>query len=909
MSNRIPPDITLDVKRLAEVPLGRAGRAVLVDGPPACGKTTVVRQIVGRAVAVGYVAATATCAHTERKLPFGVLSQLAYGSGRGREGDPDIEALSELFTATAVPTDEAELLQLCHRLCNAIIAISERVPLVIAVDDVRRGDVPSLHVLLQLIRRLDSARVLVVFSDDLRLPATFLPLRYELLRLHDLHRVQVGPLTVGQVSSRVGGELGVGALDRTNFMGFTGGNPLLLDALLTDLSEAGEPRELGYGHAFLSCLHRNEPIFLDAVRAMAVFGPAAPAELSRVAGHELGQISQVLAALEDCGLLAESGFRHEVARQAVLADTPATEQEILHRRAARLLRDRGGTATAITGHLLLAGRITDPWSADMLLEAAEQALPRNELVAAVELLHRALDCCPDRDRRIAIQARLVSTEWRINPSTAARHLSAMLSAFRAEQLPVQDALMLVKNLLWHGRMADAESILSQLRSNSAATELMPSFEQWLTCTYAGLARPRTVQHRHTDSLLTRVELWPQAVEVLTDVLVAGHTEDIVRRAEAVLRERQLAHGLSGRPDALIFALFSLIYSDRSETASVWCETLLADPGVRHGPMLHAALMLTAAECALRRGDHLKAAELVTETFALVSPGGWGVHVGLPLSIRILALTRMGRLEEARAAVGQPVPDAMFTDRHGLHYLYSRGYFFLAVGRYQAALGDFLLCGELLTRWGLGGGCAPVPWRTAAAEAWLALGNRDQTRTLIHEQLSRPGTDSARARGQALRLLAQTSAAKRRPRLLNEAASLCESVDDKYELARALHDLAQAQRALGENKLARRVTRRAWRVAKMCDAAPLCDDLMPVGGDVIDSELLPKQQYGIDQLTHSEHRVAALASAGMTNREIADRLFVTQSTVEQHLTRVFRKLGIKQREQLPPELAVDRSKSA
>ncbi|WP_327224722.1 helix-turn-helix domain-containing protein [Kibdelosporangium aridum] len=56
------------------------------------------------------------------------------------------------------------------------------------------------------------------------------------------------------------------------------------------------------------------------------------------------------------------------------------------------------------------------------------------------------------------------------------------------------------------------------------------------------------------------------------------------------------------------------------------------------------------------------------------------------------------------------------------------------------------------------------------------------------------------------------------------------------------------------------------------------------------------------LTRAELRVAALAAQGCVNREIAERLFITPSTVEQHLTRVFKKLGITGRDFLPTSLS-------
>lgn len=60
--------------------------------------------------------------------------------------------------------------------------------------------------------------------------------------------------------------------------------------------------------------------------------------------------------------------------------------------------------------------------------------------------------------------------------------------------------------------------------------------------------------------------------------------------------------------------------------------------------------------------------------------------------------------------------------------------------------------------------------------------------------------------------------------------------------------------------------------------------------------------GIESLTASERRIAELAGEGLTNREIAQSLFVTARTEEGHLTNVFRKLNLDSREQIPTALA-------
>lgn len=62
-------------------------------------------------------------------------------------------------------------------------------------------------------------------------------------------------------------------------------------------------------------------------------------------------------------------------------------------------------------------------------------------------------------------------------------------------------------------------------------------------------------------------------------------------------------------------------------------------------------------------------------------------------------------------------------------------------------------------------------------------------------------------------------------------------------------------------------------------------------------MVPQEAKRLSSLTNAERRVAVLASHGYSNPEIAKRLFVTASTVEQHLTRVYRKLTIKRRKDL------------
>ncbi|WP_413114784.1 AAA family ATPase [Streptomyces sp. CY1] len=891
--------------------LVRPGQALLVDGPLACGKTTLLRSFAERASESGYLTISATCSPSERDLPFGVVSQLARGAWKSPGGPPEVPGLPDILRGAGDPVDRAGIARLCHRLCTSLIDHAEHTPLLLAVDDVRHSDPASAAFLLQLVRRLDSARIAAVFTDDLSLSSS-LPLRYELLRAQHLRRIGLGPLSPGQVAEVVVAELGETARRHVgDILAATGGNRLLLHTLLSDYREYGEARQTGYGQSFLSCLHRNEPIFLDVVRALAVVGSALPAaDLAWLTGHEPEPISQVLAALTGAGLMDEGAFRQETARLSVLNDMPAQARRTLHQRAARLLHDQGRPAATIARHLVRAGQIPDSWSAEVLLEVAEQVAVGEEASIAVDLLEQSFEQCPHEERRAALRAKLAEAEWKINPSTATRHHAPLYGAVRAGRLGLPDSVTLLMQLLWKGGLSEVEGLLAHLRADPAATDQLHAIEAALTCTYPWLAERRAAPPHHGGAAATRAAAWPRAGTVLADVLTGGQTHDTVRRAEEVLRELQLGHDPACHEQAGLFALLALVYGGRNDLASAWCEGALGETGGGpHVPMRQAVLSAARSEIALRRGDLAEAAEQSRAALTHASPGAWGVAIGLPLGALILACTRMGRHEEAGFHVAQTVPNAMFKSSYGLHYLYARGHYFLAAGRHQAALADFLLCGELLTDWGLSSGCDPVPWRIGAAEAWLAQGNHDQARILVYQQLSRPHTDGARARGQSLRLLAATSSAKRRPQLLNEAVGLFTEQEDKYELARTLWDLSQAYHALGEKKQARRTMRRAWHVAKMCDAASLYEEWLPADDQGHATGPTPKSDTAIERLTHSERRVASLAAMGYTNREIAGKLYVTASTVEQHLTRVFRKLDIKHREQLPTELYADRMELA
>jgi DNA-binding CsgD family transcriptional regulator len=179
---------------------------------------------------------------------------------------------------------------------------------------------------------------------------------------------------------------------------------------------------------------------------------------------------------------------------------------------------------------------------------------------------------------------------------------------------------------------------------------------------------------------------------------------------------------------------------------------------------------------------------------------------------------------------------------------------------------------------------PAPW-----QAWL-----DQP-----ERVERFGTPAARAA--ALRAAAASSVGTARIDLLEQAVeALCES-PRRAALAEALGELGRALRHAGRRAAARSALRASLDLSQrlgLTDAAAQALDELRIAGARPRRDLLS----GPDSLTAAELRVAEVAARGLSNRDIAASLFLSPKTVEMHLGRVYRKLGIGSRAELAGGLA-------
>jgi DNA-binding CsgD family transcriptional regulator len=890
------------------------GTIAVIRGPVASGKTTVLQAFADRAVAAGATYCGAVASRAERGLPLGVLDQLfashllpaaiAASAAEligprtltGELGEPEPETISPWLAGVS------------EGLLRLLVQLAEDGPVVIAVDDMQYADVASLHGLSYFARRAVASPILMVLTECAQaLPADRL-LRAEILRQGNCHGICLDPLSPASVASLLGAYLDPAAARHLALAchGLTGGSPLLVHALAQDAraSADGGPAALVPGAAFRSavvtCLHRHEPPVVELGQAVAVLAEnARPDLLGELLEVSPESAARALAALTASGLLELGHFRHPVARQAVLDHMTADERAALHGRAACTLHRTGATSAILAGHLVAARRIGARWTVPVLREAAAHALADGEADRAIGYLRRAAGECADEQQRATIRFALAAAEWPRDPECATRHLADLVTDARAGRLDHDSLGELAYYLLWAGDTGHAAEILAVLDIGPAGLTSgpaefpphHPAFRSPLDFLYPDQGR-RARQAARDAAGSAPAALGPAPLGPAP----LGPAPD------AILAERRLNDPTLVSVTA---AMMALIGADLLDRAASWCDMLRQESGASEGsPLHHAVLTAFRAMIEFRQGNLPAAQDHARTALSLMTKKAWGVAIGGPLSVLLLTTTARRHLQDAAEGLRIPVPDAMFGTFYGLLYLYARGEYYLATGRPQTALTDFTDCGNRMILWELD---LPglLPWRIKVAEAHLVTGNHLKARELAKEQLALAGSRFSRTRGIALRTFALTSHPGQRTALLRESAEVLRHTSARLELAYTFTELSQAYLELGEHGRAQWAARQARNLAERCGAQALQATLSTVDtggrapGQGVDAKLLA-------QLSDAEQRVAMLAAYGYTNGQIAHKLYITVSTVEQHLTRVYRKLGVAGRAELPVEFSLPRA---
>lgn len=359
-------------------------------------------------------------------------------------------------------------------------------------------------------------------------------------------------------------------------------------------------------------------------------------------------------------------------------------------------------------------------------------------------------------------------------------------------------------------------------------------------------------------------------------------ETIVRRSELVLDTE------SDAPDAgcLWLALLALVYADRCAEAAAYCTRLLSAERGDIPFRVFEALTLIRARIDAQSGRPAAAIEAMRPLLRRgVSPS----LRGMALAWLVEALVQIGDLSSARCLFEDRMSSVEALPDHA-HVLAARGALHRAEGELERSLADYLACGKVLTALNVANP-AIVPWRSRAALVAAALGRCDLAAALADDELAAARRwGSPGAVGRALHAVGMARRDSRSVAALERAVELLEFAEARYELMGALCDLGQLHAVEGDAQRSRRAVAAATELAAAAGSRPVLQRAGSVLGTL-------DNQHRETGLTRQERKIAGLALRGLSNKDIAEELFLTVRTVEFHLSNVYRKLGISGRRQL------------
>ncbi|GAA1602777.1 AAA family ATPase [Kribbella sancticallisti] len=908
------------------------GKVLVIEGEAGIGKTRLVGETRALAKERGFVRMQATGDELESAMAWGVVRQMVERSisrysGATREAiiaGPTGRALEALDKANPDAGD-AEVARTMHALWWVAVDLASPRPLLITVDDAQWSDLPSLRFLSYLSKRVADLPIALVVAT--RPPPDRLGPLAELTVSRHVERLLPRPLSrdgIVALTKDRGADPAEPVVDAV--LAASGGNPFLAESLLDELNALDRPltdpataaavQSLGSSTVSRTLLGRLSPDALKLGGALAVLGARADLWLAgSVAQLPEATLSAAIKELVAANLVAAAAdqlsFVHPVIRESMRATLGPVEKAALHARAAEVLYAERAPAGRIAAHLVNAASGTLPDATDILREAAATSLAAGDTQIAAGYLARALDGSPTDQ---GIQAQLGLALLRAGDARAARrHLRA---AAAASEVQARAELL--------GAAATATAALDG--PLAAVGELTKTLEGWpdgparltlearlgIIRSFLPGERKKASEHLHRFADLpgdTSDERTLLALLAQCGRYEVSPSSEVLRTAERALRRGALFTDSAGQADTLVgwlLAMMSLIGADGVDLARE--EIARAQDWVRrNGSPIEFSMVANVADFLAWRCGDLPAVEADADgVLAAVAPE--------ELSPQVVALRATAVNFGAYAALerGDPAAAAAlladFDEQTADAPRVIAGMWLHEV-RARVALEQDDPLGALDHAYRLRDEMAAahldppaVPWRTPAAWALLRLGSEDsvaEARQLASDQLDLARRwGAASDLGVALRLTAKVDVGQgaRRATTLEEAVAVLERSPARLELAKALVDLGEAYRVVGRRTDAREMLARAGELAAVCGSAVVrqrAAEALQALGDRPRS----LSSSGQDSLTASERRVAGLAVSGRTNRDIAHELFVSPKTVENHLGRIYVKLGITGRREL------------
>lgn len=899
-------------------------RLVLIEGQAGIGKSRLLLEMRRMAEAAGFAVVVARGYEFERDYAFGMLRQLISNAQRDVSESQIAEnanAADELMAAFGADEGEAANTFTIFEGCYwATIRAAESVPILIAIDDLQWCDRPSLEYLAYLARRIESQPIVIAATVRPADSSAGAAAVRELMSDPNRLSISPRPLGVTAAAAMAAERLNVETPDPgfiDELVTITGGNPLLIDELLKELSaEVVEPvaqnverlRELGpraASRSVLLRLARLTPECTDLVRALTIFGEgASDALLSEFTGLDEQEIAEAISRTVQAEILRPEqplGFVHPLVREAIYQDIPAGERELMHLRAARQLDANNDSSQRIAAQLLNVPPRGDEWVADKLRHAGSIAMSRSIVSAAVSYYSRAHEEPVPRAQRADLLRDLGIAEALANKEEGADHL---IEAWNLLDDPVQRgyiAVILLRLLSLAQRneegVAIAERTLEQLGPEHEA--LRERIQNGLVS--ISLMDPEVRSFGAIKQLLDEAPDHGESVEARMydgaisygKMLRNDPAEECVEIAMRAVRDDSL-YNFDNAGFPWIGVVVTLAVADDARAIEV-CDKALAVAGQGGAVYVPAVARGFKGWALMLRGDLQGAFEVLELAKADVELFDLRLGYTQIAAMLTLACVELGDLErgERELAFGEPY---LMPGTQRIIWLGAKLHLLVEQGKNEEALA---VC-ELIEESGMDEmieNPAWLSWRSLKAEALDGLDRTDEALVLATAEVEAARKWGApKALGRALRILGQLKRRNGMPEL-EESVAILKDSPAILEYGWSLAALGTALRHERKGVEAREPLGEALEIAARAGAIGLerhvKDEIAATGAAPRVTDF-----QGMDALTPSERRVAGLAVEGMTNREIAQSLFVTPKTIEVHLSNVYRKLDVKSRRELP-----------
>jgi DNA-binding CsgD family transcriptional regulator len=872
---------------------GRAGVLVL-RGEPGVGKTALLDVAVQRASDFRVLKATGL--QSERELPFAglhALLQPLLGDLESLPG-PQVAALrSALALGPSLSADAfATYAAVLGLLANAAAAG----PTLVVLDDAQFLDRASSESLGFAFRRLRDEPIAVLIG----------------LRTEELSSFEVEALPTMDVAPLPDREAlallrmaapEAGAHDQQRVLELARGNPLALVELPRLLAagstaSAGRQLHLPRTSALLSEAFGRRISALPESARLAIVVAAAEDE-GRVdtvirAGRRLGLDANDFETAEGAGILRFRGerfeFRHPLVRAVAYSEAPAAAR----RRAHRALADA------------LAGETPkDRWALHRALASVE---PDATIAAALdEMGRRALDASPgaaqtafeeaarmsvtdvDRSSRLFGAARAAEAGGRL---AVAEELAQSAARLTADDLHAAEIAHLIGRV--RARLGDPTAVDTLTRAADRAAAVDPERAALMLAEAVDVAVE--TDFRRAESIARSAwELpWPRGG--MTEQLVTlRYADTLGYRGDPRARELWRRSGALGTPDdpqRLSLAAEALFSAGDDAEASEVATRAVALARSRSALNLLTQSLEFLAVSEARRGRLQAGLDAITEGLELLSAlrqpreelysGGVAAWIAALLGLEGPCREHVRRSVEIGRQLGQPT-------RTGV----ALGTLELSLGHASAAAESLLERAAEMGERLQGDAVAPRPIVPTLVEALVRAGRRAEALQFLPSfeiAAGRSGRPLLVAYARRIRALVDDSAED-----LAATVALFAAADNRYEQARTELLLGEALRRERKRGAARTALRAALGGFQSVGAHGWADraraELAATG------ETVRRDQPATNELTPQERLVARLVAQGLTNKQVAEQLFLSQNTIETHLRHIFQKADVRTRTQL------------